>query len=222
VRRWSKGLEEQGLRILSATGPPSGKAQPYITPPSSAAERPLVRCGQSAHSLRGVAKGLVQKKVRWGERCHGGRAGLPAIGAGKFSLRITQGDHEASLLGHDAVYLLAGRSSSLCKARAAHPLKMENARTDFVPTPLLPERSWLAHQDERSGDGAQIREVFESHFVEVLPHPGTAPLCEIRAQRGFTGRRHPRHAQPTQEPIFSTNDAALPGKVIPGIQFTPG
>ena len=72
----------------------------------------------------------------------------------------------------------------------------------------------------------QIREVFESHFVEVLPYTlATAELyARIRAQQGVSPADaiHLACAAHAGTDLFLTNDAALPGKVIPGIQFIAG
>jgi uncharacterized protein len=72
----------------------------------------------------------------------------------------------------------------------------------------------------------QIREVFESHFVEVLPFTlATADLyARIRAQQRVSPADaiHLACAAHAGTDLFLTNDAALPGKVIPGIQFIAG
>jgi predicted nucleic acid-binding protein len=72
----------------------------------------------------------------------------------------------------------------------------------------------------------QIREVFESNFVEVLPFTlATADLyARIRAQQGVSPADaiHLACAAHAETDLFLTNDAALPGKVIPGIQFIAG
>jgi predicted nucleic acid-binding protein len=72
----------------------------------------------------------------------------------------------------------------------------------------------------------QIREVFESHFVEVLPFTlATADLyARIRAQQGVSPADaiHLACAAHAGTDLFLTNDAALPGKLIPGIQFIAG
>ncbi|MBZ5507435.1 MAG: type II toxin-antitoxin system VapC family toxin [Acidobacteriia bacterium] len=72
----------------------------------------------------------------------------------------------------------------------------------------------------------QIREVFESNFVEVLPFTlATADLyARIRAQQGVSPADavHLACAAHAGTDLFLTNDAALSGKVIPGIQFIAG
>lgn len=73
---------------------------------------------------------------------------------------------------------------------------------------------------------AQIREVFEPPFVEVISYtPATADLyARIRAQSGVTPADaiHLAGAAQARTDVFLTNDAALVGKVIPGIQFIAG
>jgi uncharacterized protein len=72
----------------------------------------------------------------------------------------------------------------------------------------------------------QIREVFKSPFVEVIPYTiETADLyAGIRAQHGVSPADsiHLACAAQTRIDLFLTNDAALVGKVIPGIQFIAG
>lgn len=72
----------------------------------------------------------------------------------------------------------------------------------------------------------QIREVFESQFVEVLPFTlETADLyARIRAQHAVSPADaiHLACAAKAKTDLFLTNDAALPGKVIPGIHFIAG
>jgi predicted nucleic acid-binding protein len=76
------------------------------------------------------------------------------------------------------------------------------------------------------GIARQIREVFESQFVEVLPFTlGTADLyARIRAQYAVSPADaiHLACAAEAKTDLFLTNDAALPGKVIPGIHFIAG
>ena len=72
----------------------------------------------------------------------------------------------------------------------------------------------------------QIREVFASPFVEVLPfNLATADLyARIRSQHGVSPADaiHLACAAQVGTDLFLTNDAALSGKVIPGIQFIAG
>ncbi len=72
----------------------------------------------------------------------------------------------------------------------------------------------------------QIREVFQAPFVEVIPYTmDTADLyAAIRAQHGVSPADsiHLACAAQARADLFLTNDAALVGKVIPGIQFIVG
>jgi predicted nucleic acid-binding protein len=72
----------------------------------------------------------------------------------------------------------------------------------------------------------QIREVFRAPFVEVIPYTiETADLyAGIRAQHGVSPADsiHLACAAQAHIDLFLTNDAALVGKVIPGIQFIAG
>ena len=72
----------------------------------------------------------------------------------------------------------------------------------------------------------QIREVFKAPFVEVIPYTiETADLyAGIRAQHGVSPADsiHLACAAQARTDLFLTNDAALVGKVIPGIQFIAG
>jgi predicted nucleic acid-binding protein len=72
----------------------------------------------------------------------------------------------------------------------------------------------------------QIRDVFESPFVEVLPFTlATAErYARIRADHGVSPAAaiHLACASQPGTDLFLTNDAALTNKVIPGIQFIAG
>ena len=72
----------------------------------------------------------------------------------------------------------------------------------------------------------QLREVFKAPFVEVIPYTiETADLyAGIRAQQGVSPADsiHLACAAQARIDLFLTNDAALVGKVIPGIQFIVG
>ncbi len=72
----------------------------------------------------------------------------------------------------------------------------------------------------------QIREVFKAPFVEVIPYTiETADLyAGIRAQHGVSPADsiHLACAAQARIDLFLTNDAALVGKVIPGIHFIAG
>ena len=72
----------------------------------------------------------------------------------------------------------------------------------------------------------QIREVFRAPFVEIIPYTiETADLyAGIRAQHGVSPADsiHLACAAQARIDLFLTNDTALVGKVIPGIQFIAG
>ena len=72
----------------------------------------------------------------------------------------------------------------------------------------------------------QIREVFRAPFVEVIPYTiDTADIyAVIRAQHGVSPADsiHLACAAQAHIDLFLTNDAALVGKVVPGIQFIAG
>lgn len=72
----------------------------------------------------------------------------------------------------------------------------------------------------------QIREVFQSPLVEVIPYTiDTADIyAAIRAQHGVSPADsiHLACAAQAHIDLFLTNDAALVGKVVPGIQFIAG
>ena len=72
----------------------------------------------------------------------------------------------------------------------------------------------------------QIREVFKAPLVEVIPYsPETADFyARIRAQHGVTPADsiHLACAAQARIDLFLTNDDALIGRIIPGIQFIGG
>jgi predicted nucleic acid-binding protein len=72
----------------------------------------------------------------------------------------------------------------------------------------------------------KIREVFRAPFVEVIPYAlETADLyANIRATQGVSPADaiHLACAAQAGIDLFLTNDTALVGKVIPGIQFIAG
>ena len=69
----------------------------------------------------------------------------------------------------------------------------------------------------------KIRAIFESPFVELLPFNLAAAdlYARIRAQQGVSPADaiHLAYAGQAGIDLFLTNDAALSGKVVPGIQF---
>lgn len=74
--------------------------------------------------------------------------------------------------------------------------------------------------------GREIREFFESSFVEIIPYTlATADLyAKIRADQGVAppDAIHLACAAHAGTDLFLTNDLGLTGKVIPGIQFIAG
>jgi predicted nucleic acid-binding protein len=72
----------------------------------------------------------------------------------------------------------------------------------------------------------QIRDVFSTPLVEVIPYTlDTADFyAQIRAQHGVSPADsiHLACAAQARTDLFLTNDTALVGKVIPGIQFIAG
>lgn len=72
----------------------------------------------------------------------------------------------------------------------------------------------------------QIREFFESSFVELIPYTlATANLyARIRADSGVSPADaiHLACAAEVRTDLFLTNDSSLAGKVVPGIQFIVG
>lgn len=75
-------------------------------------------------------------------------------------------------------------------------------------------------------EARQIRGIFESSFVEVIPYTlQTADLyARIRADQGVSPADaiHLACAAQVGTDLFLTNDAALTGKVVPGIHFIAG
>lgn len=79
----------------------------------------------------------------------------------------------------------------------------------------------------RSFDAAKrIREVFAGSFVEIVPYTlETADrYARIRAEQGVSPADaiHLACAAQIHTDLFLTNDAALTGKVVPGIHFIAG
>ncbi len=72
----------------------------------------------------------------------------------------------------------------------------------------------------------QIREVFESSLMEVIPYTmETADYyARIRSDLGVSAADaiHLACAAQTGVDLFLTNDASLPGKIVAGIQFIAG
>lgn len=72
----------------------------------------------------------------------------------------------------------------------------------------------------------KVREVFRSPLIEVIPYTlDTSYLyADIRVKQGVTPADaiHLACAAPAHFDLFLTNDTALVGKVVPGIQFIAG
>jgi len=78
--------------------------------------------------------------------------------------------------------------------------------------------------DERLA--TQIREVFSGPAIEMLPftHETADVYARIRARFGFAPADaiHLAGAAESKTDVFLTNDDALVGKGVPGIQFVAG
>lgn len=109
--------------------------------------------------------------------------------------------------------------------RVQHILSKMEERQDQLCTSTFTAAEVLVgpYKVGDSGMAKKIREVFESPFVEVLPFNLAAAdrYAQIRAQHGVSPADaiHLACAAQTGTDLFLTNDAALLGKVIPGIQF---
>jgi predicted nucleic acid-binding protein len=72
----------------------------------------------------------------------------------------------------------------------------------------------------------KIREVFRSPLIEIIPYTlETADLyADIRVKHGVSPADaiHLACAAQSHIDLFLTNDAALVGKIVPGIQFIAG
>jgi uncharacterized protein len=72
----------------------------------------------------------------------------------------------------------------------------------------------------------RIREFFESSFVEIIPYTVTTAdlYARMRADQGVSPADaiHLACAAEVGTDLFLTNDAALTGKVVRGIQFIAG
>lgn len=112
--------------------------------------------------------------------------------------------------------------------RVQHILSRMEERQDRLCTSAFTVGEVLVgpYKLNASGTAQQIREVFESPFVEIVPFTlATADLyARIRAQHGVSPADaiHLACAAHAGTDLFLTNDAALPGRVIPGIHFIAG
>lgn len=112
--------------------------------------------------------------------------------------------------------------------RVRHILSKMEERQDRLCTSAFTAGEVLGgpYKMKASAIAKQIREVFDSPFVEVLPFTlATADLyAQIRSQHGVSPADaiHLACASQAATDLFLTNDAALINKVIPGIQFIVG
>jgi len=121
------------------------------------------------------------------------------------------------------VYWLEGHSSFA--KRVEYILAKMEERQDRLCTSVFTVAEVLVGP-YKAGDSAtarKIRDAFESPFIEILPFKLAAAdqYTRIRAQYGVSAADaiHLACAAQAGTDLFLTNDAALPGKVIPGIQF---
>jgi len=115
-----------------------------------------------------------------------------------------------------------------CAKRVRHILSKMKERQDQLCTSSFTVGEILVgpYKMGASETTRQLREVFKAPFVEVIPYTiETADLyAGIRAQQGVSPADsiHLACAAQARIDLFLTNDAALVGKVIPGIQFIVG
>ena len=115
-----------------------------------------------------------------------------------------------------------------CAKRVRHILSKMKERQDQLCTSSFTVGEILVgpYKMGASETTRQLREVFKAPFVEVIPYTiETADLyAGIRAQHGVSPADsiHLACAAQARIDLFLTNDAALVGKVIPGIQFIAG
>ncbi|HEV2990136.1 MAG TPA: PIN domain-containing protein [Candidatus Angelobacter sp.] len=121
------------------------------------------------------------------------------------------------------VYWLEGHSTYA--KRVQHILSKMEARRDRLCTSVFTVAEVLVgpYKVGDSGTVKRIQEAFDSPFIEILPfNQATADrYAQIRAQHGVSAADaiHLACAAQSGIDLFLTNDAALPGKVISGIQF---
>lgn len=106
-------------------------------------------------------------------------------------------------------------------------LKMEERQDQLYTSAFTVGEVLVGPYKMRASDTAkQIREVFKTSFVEVIPYTlGTADLyARIRADQGVSPADaiHLACAAQVGIDLFLTNDAALTGKTVPGIHFIAG
>ena len=112
--------------------------------------------------------------------------------------------------------------------RVRHILTKMEQRQDQLCTSAFTVGEVLVgpHKTGAAAAARQIREVFQAPFVEVIPYTiDTADIhAAIRAQHGVSPADsiHLACAAQAHIDLFLTNDAALIGKIVPGIQFIAG
>ena len=112
--------------------------------------------------------------------------------------------------------------------RVRHVLSKMNERNDQLCTSSFAVGEILVgpYKTGATEMAQQIRAVFKAPFVEVIPYTlETADYyAGIRAQHGVSPADsiHLACAAQARIDLFLTNDDALVGKVIPGIQFIAG
>jgi predicted nucleic acid-binding protein len=112
--------------------------------------------------------------------------------------------------------------------RVRHILAKMKERQDQLCTSAFTVGEILVgpYKMRASETARRIREVFQAPFVEVIPYTlETADLyAGIRARQGVSPADaiHLACAAQSRIDLFITNDAALAGKIIPGIQFIAG
>jgi predicted nucleic acid-binding protein len=117
---------------------------------------------------------------------------------------------------------------SLYAKRVRHILSKMEERQDHLCTSAFTPGEVLVgpYKLHNFGIAKQIREFFESSFVEVIPYTlATADsYARIRADFGVSPADaiHLACAAQVGTDLFLTNDMALLGKVVPGIHFIAG
>ena len=112
--------------------------------------------------------------------------------------------------------------------RVRHILSRMEERKDQLCTSAFTPGEVLVgpYKMRASGMAKQVREFFESSFVEVIPYTlKTADFyARIRADLGVSPADaiHLACAAQIGTDLFLTNDAALTSKVVPGIHFIAG
>jgi predicted nucleic acid-binding protein len=112
--------------------------------------------------------------------------------------------------------------------RVRHILAKMKERQDQLCTSAFTVGEILVgpYKMRASETAGRIREVFQAPFVEVIPYTlETADLyAGIRARHGVSppDAIHLACAAQARIDLFLTNEAALVGKIIPGIQFIAG